>query len=112
MEAKGDSGQQTDAGVDRFDPRVAQAVLQSGRDGGPVIPDPTCDPYEGRQARAACPREPVLEQRDTRTERKPEDLAQLFLKQVGAVERPVDACDVRQLRRLARVRFSGFFRSA
>ena len=101
MKAEGASGDQPDLGVDRFGAGVGEAVVDGGGDPGAVLGDRLGELDERREATAARPFQPGVEQLYRLGLREPVDLSQLLLEQVGAIQPLVGLLNRRQLGLLA-----------
>ena len=97
VEAERDAGDESDLGVDRFDPAVGQAVLDRGEDRGPVFHDPALQVDEGGDAAAAGPADPVVERRGCLGRVETEDQPEAFFEQVGPVQPGVGLGDPGEL---------------
>ena len=96
-EAEGDAGDQADAGVDRLDARVTETVLEGGLDRREVGLDRLGEVDERGQAAAPGPGKPTAQHLQRPVVRELEDLAELLLEEVAAVQRAVGTSDVGQL---------------
>ena len=84
-EPEGHPGDESDLGVDRFDPAVGQAVLDRGEDRGLVLHDRALELDERVDPAAACPADPVS-RAVVLGLFEAEDGPEPFLEQVGAVQ--------------------------
>jgi hypothetical protein len=93
VEAEGPAGDEADARVDRLNERGGETMLERGDDGVDLLGDAVGDVDEGRQAGAPGPPDPLLEEVQGILEGELEDLPQLLLEEVGAVQRAVGVLD-------------------
>jgi hypothetical protein len=87
--------------VDALDPGVGKAVDQCGVDPRAMFADRPGELHKRRQLRTPGPSEPGIQQRHAVDALELEDLPELLLEQVGAVERGVGLGDPGQGRHLA-----------
>ena len=85
-EPERDPGDESDLGVDRFDPSVGQAVLDRGQDRVLVFHDSALQGDERVDPAAAGPANPLVQGRGRFGRVEAEDGAEPFLQQVGPVQ--------------------------
>ena len=96
-ESEGDSGEQADFGVGRFDQPLGQAVFEGGVDGGAVFDDLAGQFDEGRDTAAPRPGHPPVQGLFTFLSFDGKDMAQAFFEQIGAVQSGIGLGDPGQL---------------
>ena len=97
MESKGPAGDESDARVHRLDECLRESMLEHRLDLCLAPADRAGQGDEGLEAGAAGPGEPALEELHASMWGQLQDLPELLLEQVGAVERGIGPCDGAEL---------------
>ena len=87
MEPEGTSGEESDAGIERFDERVGEAVVQGVEDRVQVLINEACHLDKGLETRADCPFEPLLQEVSSFLKGELEDESKVLLQKVAPIER-------------------------